>query len=74
MPVLPLVGSTITVPGLIFPVALARFDHRHADAILHAAKRIEELALEQRRWPASPSVTWLSRTSGVRPTVSTMSL
>ncbi len=47
MPVLPLVGSTMTVSLLILPVAFGGLDHRHADAVLDAAQRIEKLALER---------------------------
>jgi hypothetical protein len=40
MPVLPLVGSKMIVSGLI-----RRVDHGHADAVLHAARRVEGLQL-----------------------------
>ena len=60
---------------LVQHAALLRvLDHRHADAVLHAAERIEEFALERDRCASSPAVTRLSLTSGVRPTVSTMLL
>ena len=46
MPVLPLVGSTMTVSLVDLAVAFGGLDHGHADAVLHAAERIEKLALE----------------------------
>jgi hypothetical protein len=48
-------------------------DHRHADAVLDAAQRIEKFALEQ-DGGVQPAVTLFNLTSGVRPTVSTMLL
>ena len=47
MPVLPLVGSMIWVSGVRMPCLLGRLDHRPADAVLDAGKRIEELQLQQ---------------------------
>ena len=45
MPVLPLVGSMITVSLRDLPVGLGRVDHRHADAVLDRPERIEVLQL-----------------------------
>ena len=45
MPVLPLVGSMITVSLVILPGLFAGVDHRHADAILHRPERVEVLQL-----------------------------
>jgi hypothetical protein len=52
---------------------LGVLNHRHADAVLDAAERIEKFALEQ-NGGGRPAVTLFSLTSGVRPTVSTMLL
>ncbi len=45
MPVLPLVGSKMMVSGPIRPGLLGGVDHGHADAVLHAVRRVEELEL-----------------------------
>ena len=76
MPVLPLVGSMITVSLRQHAALLRVLDHRHADAVLHAAERIEKLALQRDRVPGRARLAGmrLSFTSGVRPTVSTMLL
>ena len=73
MPVLPLVGSMMTVFFFRHAAFLGVLDHRRADAVLDAAERIEKFALEQ-DGRARPAVTLLSLTSGVRPTVSMMLL
>ena len=66
MPVLPLVGSTMTRVLVDLPALLAGLDHRDADAVLHAGERIEELALGQHgRLVLGDSR--LIRTSGVPP-------
>jgi hypothetical protein len=45
MPVLPLVGSTTTLPGPSRAVALGGLDHREADAVLDAAAEVRPLEL-----------------------------
>ncbi len=47
MPVLPLVGSTMTVPAVDFAIALAGLDHGDADAVFDAGEGIEEFAFGQ---------------------------
>ena len=47
MPVLPLVGSMMTVSLLEHAALFRVLDHGHADAVLDAAQRIEKFALEQ---------------------------
>jgi len=52
--------------------ALRIFDHRHADAVLHAPARVAHLQLATRR-PGSSPATRPSSTSGVLPTVAVTS-
>ena len=47
MPVLPLVGSTMTVSFVILPSLFGRLDHCHADPVFNAAERVEEFALQK---------------------------
>ncbi len=54
MPVLPLVGSMMTVSFFRMPRLFGVFDHRHADAVLDAAERIEEFAFQQDRGRQRP--------------------
>ena len=63
MPVLPLVGSMMTVSFFEHAALLGVFDHRHADAVLDAAERIEEFALEQDGGVGTPAVTLFSLTA-----------
>ena len=74
MPVLPLVGSMITVSGPILPAASAASIMAHADAVLDAAGRVEELQLEQDLGQAPVSCDRFRRTSGVLPISSVMLL
>lgn len=43
MPVLPLVGSTITVSGLIEPAFFGGINHGNADRSFNAVRRVEVL-------------------------------
>ena len=45
MPVFPLVHSTMVMPGFELAAPLFVLDHRHADAVFHAAARIVRLEL-----------------------------
>jgi len=47
MPVLPEVGSIRVSPGLMRPSRLGIHDHAHADAVLHGAAGVQELALAE---------------------------
>ena len=49
MPVLPLVGSMMTVSLLDLAVAFGGIDHGHADAVLHRPQRIEAFRLGDNR-------------------------
>jgi len=66
MPVLPLVGSTISLPG-----QASRFggivDHGHTDAILYRVRRIAAFDLGQ-KVAFAPSTMRFNLTSGVLPT------
>ena len=67
MPVLPLVGSTMMVSGLILPGLFRRVNHRHADAVFDAVRRIVEFQLGDHVAPRSPASGGAMRTSGVLP-------
>ena len=47
MPVLPEVGSTMTLSGAELARPLRRIDHRQRDAVLDRRERVEELELDE---------------------------
>ena len=53
MPVLPLVGSMITVSLVDLAVALGGVDHRPADAVLDAPQRVEIFQFRHHRGHAA---------------------
>ena len=54
MPVLPLVGSTIEVSGLMRPGPLRRLDHGHADAVFDAPQGVLKFQFGQDDGRQSP--------------------
>ena len=73
IPVLPLVGSTTMVSGLIRPAFSAASIIATPMRSLTLADGLKDSSFPRTSAPA-PSVTWRSRTSGVLPVSSVMSL